>query len=84
MAPCWIVLEELGYTVTTQRTGDAEIWVAQRREVKLQANDPCTLLGLAKLVEVKGKDWQASDEKIAEFLQRFYGAVEHANSWLNG
>ena len=72
MAPCWIVLEELGYTVTTQRARDAEIWIAQRQEEKLQANDPCTLLGLAKLVEVKGKDWQASDEKTAEFLQRFY------------
>ncbi len=74
MAPCWTVLEGLGYTVTTRRTADAEIWIAQKENEELQANDPCTLLGLAKLVEVKGKNWQASDEQIAEFLQRFYGA----------
>ena len=74
MAACWIVLEELGYTVTTRRAKNAEMWIAQRQEEKLQANDPCTLLGLAKLVEVKGEGWQASDEKVTEFLQRFYGA----------
>ena len=74
MAPCWSVLEGLGYTVTTRRTAGTELWIAQKAGEELQANDPCALLGLVKLVEVKGEDWQASDEQITEFLQQFYGA----------
>ena len=74
MAPCWSVLEELGYTVTTRHTAGTEIWIAQKAGEELQAHDPCTLLGLAKLVEVKGECWQAPDEQITEFLQRFYEA----------
>jgi hypothetical protein len=73
MAPCWIVLEELGYTVTVQRTADAELWIARREKEQLQAKGPCALLGLAKLVEAKGRNWRASDEQISEFLQQFYG-----------
>nr|CAP48447.1 putative integron gene cassette protein [uncultured bacterium] len=72
MAPCWVVLEELGYTVTTTYLNDNEIWVAEKEDMNLQADDPCTLLGLAKLVEIRGKNWRVSDSQIDDFVQRFY------------
>lgn len=72
MAPCWVALEQLGYTVFTKQAQDIELWVAEKEEERLLANDPCTLLGLVKLVEVRGANYQASDKQITEFLQRFY------------
>lgn len=72
MAPCWSVLRELGYAVTIEHTASDELWIAQRGEVKLQASDPCALLGLAKLVEMRGESWRVSDEQIDQFLRQFY------------
>jgi hypothetical protein len=72
MAPCWVALEELGYAISTVRVQDTEMWIAEKEGESLQGNDPCMLLGLAKLVELRGEDWQASDGQVEEFLQRFY------------
>ena len=73
MAPCCFALEELGYVVSNKMVSGSEIWVAKKENQRLAAIDPCMLLGLAKLVEMRGKDWHVSNEKIDDFLKRFYG-----------
>ncbi len=73
MAPCCIVLEDLGYTVSNKMVGDEEMWVAEKERQRLSGRDPCEVLGLAKLIEVRGTNWQVSDNQIADYLKRFYG-----------
>jgi len=72
MAPCYYALRELGYTVKNNRSGETETWYAEKEGQKLAAMDPCMLLGLAKLIEMRGRQWRVSDEQIDEFLNRFY------------
>jgi hypothetical protein len=77
MAPCCLVLEELGYVVSNKMVDDSEHWIAEKISQRFVATDPCTLLGLVKLVEIRGEDWRASDEEIADFLERIYGRGEN-------
>jgi hypothetical protein len=72
MAPCCFALEELGYTVSNEMVNGSEIWTAEKENQRLVAIDPCMLLGLVKLVEMRGENWRVSDEKIDGFLKRFY------------
>ena len=72
MAPCCITLENLGYTVANNMVGDEELWIAEKQGQRLSGRDPCEVLGLVKLIEVRGADWQVSDDQIADCLNRFY------------
>ena len=72
MVPCLITLEELGYTVTNKMSEGVELWIAEKEGDKYLAEDTCALLGLVKLVEVRGRNWRVSDEQIKDFFVRFY------------
>ena len=72
MVPCVVTLEELGYTVTNQILDEQETWVAKKDCEDFFANDPCQLLGLIKLIEIRGENWQASGEQIEDYFARFY------------
>ena len=71
MAPCCVTLEELGYTVSNDTSGDQETWKAEKDGLRFYAFDPCQLLGLVRLVEIRGQDWQVSDKQIGDFINRY-------------
>lgn len=72
IVPCIVTLEELGCTVENQTLGEQETWTAKKDGEDFFATDPCQLLGLIKLIEMRGVTWQASDEQIDEYFERFY------------
>jgi len=72
MAPCYYALLELGYTVENEMIDDLELWHANKEDQTLSAIDPCMLLGLAKIIEMRGQNWRVSDEKIELFLERHF------------
>ncbi len=53
--------------------GDREIWTSEKQEVKIVSEEGlCMLLGLAKLIEMPGSKWEATDAEIDHFLKHFY------------
>lgn len=50
------------------RNNAGRVWIAERPDIKLIADDPLTLLGLVVLAETQGENWQASDAEIEQFL----------------
>ena len=73
--PSFLVLRDLGFTVSCEwgsKGQEVEIWIAEREDLKLSANGPLELLGLLKLLEQRGQEWQASDAEIDAFLLQFY------------
>jgi hypothetical protein len=70
VVPALLALESLGFVVTVTRDGPGETFRATRGEESYRADDPVAVLGLVKLVEVRGSDWKASDAEIVEMLRR--------------
>ncbi len=77
--PCVLLLEEMDYTVSNRFVGPEEYWSAWKDGIRLSALDPCTVLGLAKLIEARGKNWKAKDVQIDKFFQRFYSKSKRNN-----
>ena len=67
LAPALAVLKELGFVVSREGDGQA-MYVARRKDCVLGAEDPLSLLGLAKLYEARGSAWQPSESEVSEFL----------------
>lgn len=68
MAPALAVLREIGFTVTKQLSAEG-LYEAVGKGCTLVAEDPLTLLGLAKLYEVRGAGWRPTDAEVSEFLE---------------
>ena len=64
VVPALLVLSELGFDVTVRTTPERQWVVAIRGEEEFVADDPVTVLGLIKLVEVRTWNWRASDVDI--------------------
>lgn len=67
LAPALSVLLKLGYTVTREASGEQQ-YRAEDETCIVSADDPLTLLGLVKLYEMRGVDWQPTDEEVQRFL----------------
>lgn len=67
LAPALSILRKLGYTVTREKS-DEQQYRAQNETCVFSADDPLTLLGLVKIYEVRGHDWQPSEEEVQRFL----------------
>ena len=67
MAPAYLAILSKGFVVTT--SGD--MMVAEKGQHRFVAEEPVSLLGLIALAEVRGEEWQASDDEIAAFLRNF-------------
>lgn len=70
--PCFLALKEPGYRVSREITGNTETWTAEKSGLRMVSDDGLvSLLGLAKLIEMRGKSWKAVDEEIDRFIARF-------------
>ncbi|PHV32791.1 hypothetical protein CSQ94_15655 [Janthinobacterium sp. BJB312] len=67
LAPALGVLHKLGYAVTRDKTAEQQ-YQAEDDTCIFVADDPLTLLGLVKIYEERGADWQPSDEEVQRLL----------------
>ena len=77
-------LRALGYVVTL--TNNGRLCKAENESFTLVAEDPLLLLGLAKLHEVRGREWHPTDSQIEEYLSfdtthREASAMERVEVW---
>jgi hypothetical protein len=70
VVPALLVLEALGFRVELSG-GEHSSCHASRGVESYVADDPVTVLGLVRLVELRGWDWGASDAENTAALQRF-------------
>ncbi|MGW1339468.1 hypothetical protein ACWCOV_00330 [Kribbella sp. NPDC002412] len=68
VVPSILALQAAGFSGRTNRRGPSAGGVPTGRYV---AADPLELLGLIKLIEVRGWSWQATDSQIDSVLERF-------------
>jgi len=75
--PAILVLESFGFVVTSEIVVSTSemLWTARSDEHELTANSPLELLGLARLIDVRGEDWLASDEEIEHYLSLLQGGL---------
>ena len=69
IVPAVRALEQLGFTVRVVQSPEAQVY-ASRGEEEYFAQDPETVLGLIKLVEVRSWDWGASEAELEDVMQR--------------
>jgi hypothetical protein len=67
LAPALGILRNLGYTVTRDKLGD-RLYRAENKTCIFTADDPLALLGLVKIYEERGVDWQPTDEEVRDIL----------------
>ena len=70
VVPGILALEAAGFEVTIQARANRTTVQAVRNGEVYTAEDPVTVLGLVKLVELRGEAWQATDDQIARTLAR--------------
>ena len=70
VVPALLALEGLGFEVTTQSSSVGETTIAVRGEEKYVAEDPVTVLGLIKLIELRTWQWSATDSEIEKTLHK--------------
>jgi hypothetical protein len=71
VVPALLALEGLGFEVTTQSSSVGETTIAVRAEEKYVAEDPVTVLGLIKLIELRTWQWGASDSEIEKTQHKY-------------
>jgi hypothetical protein len=69
--PALLVLEALGFRVEITADGDGAACRAARGDERYVADDPVAVLGLIKLVELRGWDWAASDSELDAATRRY-------------
>ncbi|GAB2544042.1 hypothetical protein [Simplicispira piscis] len=60
-------LLQLGYSVSALNT-EPKLFKATKQSVQLVAEDMLQLLGLVKLLDVRGHNWQPTDAEVDRFL----------------
>ena len=69
--PALLALEGLGFTVLVERNEGREFVLAVRDDETYGADDPVTVLGLVKLIEVRGWDWRPSDSDLERVMRQY-------------
>ncbi len=69
VAPAIQTLKSLGYKVTL--SDGLQLLTAEKGGNSFVADDPVTVLGLIKMHEVRGADWQVPDEELEAIRQEF-------------
>lgn len=75
--PTILALKSMGFTIASRVVNaDQEmVWTASGKGNEYIAEDPLSLLGLAKLHEIRGDNWKVSDDEIDEYLPMLVGDV---------
>ncbi|HVF85043.1 MAG TPA: hypothetical protein VM821_03595 [Abditibacteriaceae bacterium] len=74
LVPAYLTLIQKGLSVRWLNLTDdpeQELWFAEDATREFVADGPLTLLGLVSLHEIRGDNWQASDEQIDDFLGKY-------------
>jgi len=64
MTPAYLTILAKGYSVKSS----GEYMIAEREGSSFLAEGPVPLLGLIVMAEIRGENWQATDEEVDEFL----------------
>ena len=68
VAPPILELERLGFVISAPEAG--ETFIATRGNETYSADDPVTVLGLVRLVELRTWEWGATDAEIESVLEK--------------
>lgn len=71
LVPAILALEALGFELSVDLGLNQPLWKARNGMESFTAEDPLTLLGLIRLTELRGPDWQADNNQINEVIQRY-------------
>jgi hypothetical protein len=71
VVPALLALEALGFRVDITSDGEPPMCRATRGDEVYVADDPVSLLGLVKLVEIRGWNWTPEDSEVDATLQRY-------------
>jgi hypothetical protein len=70
LIPAILALEQAGFAVNVSYSKDGPNYWAVRGEETYEGDSPESILGMLKLVELRGRDWQAKDEEITKTSDR--------------
>lgn len=68
MAPALATIRAMGYEVSRDLEGGGA-YVAVGPNCRLVADDPLALLGLLKIYEMRGSNWEPTDAEVSAFLE---------------
>jgi chitodextrinase len=71
MVPAILALEQLGFGLSIRKTAAGQTFVATRAEETYSADDPVTLLGLVKLIEMRSWEWRPTDTQVDATLKKY-------------
>jgi hypothetical protein len=71
VVPGLLALESLGFGISIERIDDRDVFRATRGEETYLADDPVEVLGLVKLIEMRGWEWRAADADLDLVLRRY-------------
>ena len=71
VVPALLSLESLGFEVVVSANGDRAECRVTRGDESYVADDPVTVIGLVRLVELRGWNWAVSDSELDAAIQRF-------------
>jgi len=69
--PALLILEKLGFVIRIEAAEGDERVRATRGDETYLADDPVALLGLVKLIEERGWEWQPDDAEISAAIERY-------------
>ncbi len=71
VVPALLALEQLGFEVSIQNGSVGQRTIAVRGEEEYFAEDPVTVLGLIKLIELRSWQWSANDSELEKTVQKY-------------
>lgn len=67
MTPAYLAILAKGFSVRA----DGELMIAERNGEYFAADGPVPLLGLITMAEIRGEEWEATDDEIEAFVAQF-------------
>jgi hypothetical protein len=71
VVPGLLALEEIGFQVLVDHMESRQFVIATRGDERYSADDPITVLGLIKLVQIRGWQWTATDSQIDQTIRKY-------------